>query len=499
MDSITQVSRTTDYALQMAVKGWRVFPCHEITAAGHCSCNKKADCSSSGKHPRIKAWQEHATTDPDQIVRWWKRWPTANIGIQTGSRSNLCVLDFDPRHGGQDTLVDLQRKHPEIVDTFRVATGGGGWHLYFRNPDGGSKTLKDILPGMDVRGDGGLVIAAGSIHSSGVPYSIQHAGSILVVPDGLLPLVAADSNHHRTYEGTKEQLRNNRRATEEQQKQNRKLKSVAEKPLNFDTLSDEQRTLILKAIERSIPERSGRRNAQTLILARRLLSVPGISKTTSPDSLRPIVQRWYDMAVAKSQELNFTIHGSFIQTMDDFRYSFRNARCPMNTAMSGIIEKVSDGFRENRLPERVVQCAKALGYTSDKDTLLLITLCWHLNQLWEPEGFPLAARSAATALESIGTNRPRNFQWVSRTMTHLERDNVLRCLERVPSGKRGQSNRYLWVWTPPEDVPQLDWLTGGTSTPAVPKTRDLTKADQLRALAELDAKLKRQAKSSPDI
>lgn len=487
----------TDHALQMVIKGWRVFPCHEITRSGDCSCNKKHDCTSSGKHPRIKAWQDHATTDPDQVVTWWSKWTTANIGIQTGELSGIVVLDFDPRHGGQETLVKLKQEYPAIANTFRVRTGGGGWHLYFQQPVGGSKTCKDILPGMDIRGDGGLVIAAGSMHASGKPYKIDFAADVLPLPDGLLPLVSAEKRH-RTYEGTKEQLRNNSGTTEEQRKQSGKAsKKLATTTLDLSTLSESQKAAILRAIERSLPERSGRRNAQTLVLARRLLSVDGIEKTTDPDSLRPIVQRWYDMAAMKAQELRFTIHGSFRETMDDFRYSFQNARCPMNTTMSGIVETVADQVRGNALPDQVRQCVDALGYATDHDTTVLITLCWHLHQLWEQLGFPLAARAAATALENIGTSQARNFQWVSRSMTHLERDRVLRCLERAEPGKRGQANTYLWTWTPPAVVPPLDWLTGGSTTPKKPQK---TVADQLKGLAEIEAKVRQKhAKNVTDL
>lgn len=491
----------TDHALQLVVKGWRVFPCHEITHIGHCSCNKRGDCSSRGKHPRIKFWQDQATADPDQVVAWWSQWPTANIGIQTGELSRIVVLDFDPRHGGQETLLKLTEKYPEITDTFRVRSGGGGWHLFFQQPAGGSKTCQDILPGMDIRGDGGLVIGPGSIHSSGQPYKIENAADVQRLPDGLLPLVSAEKTS-RTYEGTYEQLKSNLGATEEQLKQlskarSRKKSKLATTPLDLSTLNPSQKAAIVKAIERSLPERPGRRNAQTLMLARRLLSVDGIEKTTDPDSLRPIVKQWYDMAVTRAQELRFTIHGSFRETMDDFRYSFQNARCPMDTAMAGVAETVADQVRGNDLPVPVRQCVDALGYASDRDTTILATLCWHLHHLWELEGFPLATRAAATALECIGTTKPRSHQWVNRTMTHLERDGVVRCLQRVEPGKRGQANTYLWKWTPPAAVPDLGWLTGGNKAP---KKTLKTAAEQIKELAEFQARNRQKhGKTSPDI
>jgi hypothetical protein len=480
MNSSTKLSSRTDRALLMAGRNWNVFPCTQVTNTGYCSCRQKEKCGSPGKHPRIKNWQDHATTDPDQIKVWWKKWGDANIGIATGAESNLVVLDFDPRHGGLQTLKDLVDQYPEIKNTFRVATGGGGWHLYFTHPAESTKTCSDILPGMDIRGTGGLVIGPGSIHESGKPYQIENADDPIPLPAGLLPLCLKQT-YARTYEGTEEQRKNNLGSTEEQLKQigegsTGSKKNPALRDLDFNSLTDEQKTGISKAVERSIPDAPARRNRLTLTLARWLLAVPGIDKTIDPESLRPIVKRWHDMALTSAEKHRFTIKSSFNQTMDDFRYSFANAKCPMNTTMSGVVANISDEIREHNIPDTVKSCGESLGYTDDRDVMTLISLCWHLHQLWEIEGFPLASRSAATALEVIGTSEPRSFQWVSRTMTHLERDKVIRCLHRVPKGTRGKANTYLWTWTPPAAAPpELDWLTSGTS-----RHQDKSAAQQLR-------------------
>jgi putative DNA primase/helicase len=95
------------YALTYARYRFRVFPCHEIENDGFCSCGATA-CNSAGKHPRIKGWQQQATINEAQIVEWWGRWPNANIGVPCGERTNLTVLDVDPRHGG-DALGQADR------------------------------------------------------------------------------------------------------------------------------------------------------------------------------------------------------------------------------------------------------------------------------------------------------------------------------------------------------------------------------------------------------
>ena len=111
-----------------------------------------------------------ATTDDSIIRAWWTRWPQANVGIATGQRSGIAVLDIDPRHGGDAALAALVAKHGEIPDTPTVLTNADGQHLYFsiavRAPthdlaDGGGLILK---------ADSGYVVAPPSIHPNGCVY-----------------------------------------------------------------------------------------------------------------------------------------------------------------------------------------------------------------------------------------------------------------------------------------------------------------------------------------
>ncbi len=132
-----------------------------------CSCKAKGKCRSPGKHPRLSGWTKKHTTDPDRIRSWWKQWPNANIGIVTGTPSGNMVLDFDEKNGGRKTLLNLEREFPELKTTFRVRTGGGGCHLYFQLPKGGVRNSAGTqAAGMDIRGENGMVLAAGSTHYS---------------------------------------------------------------------------------------------------------------------------------------------------------------------------------------------------------------------------------------------------------------------------------------------------------------------------------------------
>ncbi len=154
-------------ALGYAARGWSVLPLHSI-ANGRCTCGRD-NCSSAGKHPRTVHGVKDASCDPATIRAW--DWNSANVGIATGAISSLVVIDIDPRHGGFQAALDLVPKHGEFPKTLEVKTGGGGFHLYFKHPGGRvANSSSKIGAGIDVRGDGGFVVAPPSLHTSGSRY-----------------------------------------------------------------------------------------------------------------------------------------------------------------------------------------------------------------------------------------------------------------------------------------------------------------------------------------
>lgn len=182
-------------ALAYAARGWCVFPVFEISEAGTCSCWKGADCGDAGKHPYASLAShgfKDATTDVNAIRRWWAQAPHANIGIATGGRSGLVVLDMDPRHGGEASLAAFEAEHGPLPATLTVATGGGGQHLCFAAPAGETIASRaGLLPGLDVRADGGYVVAAPSNHISGNFYTIVTDSPLTALPASLLALFTA--------------------------------------------------------------------------------------------------------------------------------------------------------------------------------------------------------------------------------------------------------------------------------------------------------------------
>lgn len=144
---------------------WPIFPVYEVIETG-CACGRK-DCPDPGKHPRTEHGFHDATTDEATIHAWWARWPDANIGIRTGMESGLVVIDIDVDKGGEDSWEEFTQGH-NVPDTVEAITGSGGRHIYFQHPsDREIKSRQGILPGVDIRADGGYVVAPPSRHAGG--------------------------------------------------------------------------------------------------------------------------------------------------------------------------------------------------------------------------------------------------------------------------------------------------------------------------------------------
>jgi len=163
-----------EHALAYASQNWPVFPCHPAT-----------------KQPLVKSDAEGeggvklATTDEAAIRAWWTRWPQAMIGLPTGRAIGAFVVDID---AGEDkttgeifeaaTLqIQLEAAIGAALPPTRFATTPrGGVHLYFRYPDqvedlGNRAGLLGKRSRIDIRGDGGYVIAPPSLRKDGVAYA----------------------------------------------------------------------------------------------------------------------------------------------------------------------------------------------------------------------------------------------------------------------------------------------------------------------------------------
>lgn len=192
-------NKMLDAALEYGQREWPVIPLWWPWPNGKCACNKGTKCESPGKHPIIPNWPKSGTTDPDVIRQWWTKWPMANIGILTGQQTGLLLLDVDNKDDGPGNLRDLEQKHGQLPDTVEAITGSGGRHILFKYPANRKITNKARFhPGLDTRSDGGMFVAAPSIHASGRRYEwevLSHPDDVELAecPEWLLNLMAASS------------------------------------------------------------------------------------------------------------------------------------------------------------------------------------------------------------------------------------------------------------------------------------------------------------------
>jgi hypothetical protein len=169
-----------------AALGYAVVPIHSARPRGGCTCPDRG-CPDPGKHPRLRGWQRLAAVDPALVGEWWRRWPAANLALATGRCFD--VLDLDGTQGMEALRAGLSitpAEHPGPV----ARTGGGGWHLLYRSTGLGNRV--GLLPGVDWRGRGGLIVAPPSRHTSGRRYAWVRplTATLPEIPAGLRRLLA---------------------------------------------------------------------------------------------------------------------------------------------------------------------------------------------------------------------------------------------------------------------------------------------------------------------
>jgi len=150
-----------DTVILYARKGYLVFP-----------------CKPRGKEPATKHGFKDATRDEETIRRWWSENPNYNIAIATGKESGLWVLDVDGEEG-RESYLKYQSDIP--FNTPNVKTPNGGFHLYFAYDEQADKLRNSVksIPGLDVKTEGGYVVAAGSVLEDGRYEYLEWVGESL--------------------------------------------------------------------------------------------------------------------------------------------------------------------------------------------------------------------------------------------------------------------------------------------------------------------------------
>lgn len=174
-------------------RGWHLVALYSATDQ-KCSCPRGLNCRTSGKHP-VKQWANDAEFMSSADL--WAHFEELgrNIGIRTGAISGIWVLDIDGPEG-ESTLDALTAEHgTEWTETLQFRTGSGGRHLVFSwDPEFpvscSTGSIGDIsTPKIDIRGDGGYIVAPPSRSSKGL-YSVLRDAPILPGPSFALEAFA---------------------------------------------------------------------------------------------------------------------------------------------------------------------------------------------------------------------------------------------------------------------------------------------------------------------
>lgn len=150
----------------------------------------------ASKAPKTRHGCKDATTSKPKILELWQHHPAAGIGVATGRPSGVVVVDVDPSSGGADGFAELAGQLGAPGRTVQVSTPRGGWHLWFRAPARAVPcSVGSLAPGVDVRGDGGYVVAPPTTRPDGTGWRWACPGAPLaeLQPEWLEALTAAPS------------------------------------------------------------------------------------------------------------------------------------------------------------------------------------------------------------------------------------------------------------------------------------------------------------------
>lgn len=257
-----------DAALCYARLGLPVFPC------------------GKNKTPLIKDWPNRATSDIAQVESWWNDHPEAMVGLLTGSKSGILVLDVDVDKKTGEPVGMRTLEKIGLGEMARVSgcirTPSGGYHYYFRYPDFEVRnSVKQLGAGLDIRGDGGYVIAAGSHNGNGLyemanPFTFENLTDL---PETLIARLSETKSSRPTAAATGEAVKapvpddamaaeilRVRMAEEGERNETLNKASFAVGRLVHARKVDEQKAwehLLSAALETGLPEKEARRTIKS--------------------------------------------------------------------------------------------------------------------------------------------------------------------------------------------------------------------------------------------
>ena len=380
-------------AIQYARRGWHVFP-----------------LIPGGKVPLTDHGFYDASTDPGTIREWWRRWPRANIGIRTGQASRLLVIDAD----GEEALAklrDLSTRLGQLPRGPRVKTARG-WHGYFSTDSPvPSRKIEGVI---DIKSEGGYVVAPPSVHPSGIVYTWQPPPND--APPPFLPESWLQYLSNACYRENRESIcyRENRESIcyRENGGDSGGCASLRE--------SNALDRVIEAAISETLPTGPGQRHRAIFELVRRLKAIPDIANADAMDLL-PIIREWHRLALPVIRTK------AFEETLADFldgweRVRFAYGESPIEIALARAREAPPP-------PEAEI--------FDDPRLKLLVALCAELQRLQGNAAFFLSCRAAGKAVEV-------DHMTVSRWLKVLAKAGILQ-IEVQAERSTGRATRYRYI------------------------------------------------------
>lgn len=188
--------------LEYAARGLETFP---LEFKGPTKKSYKSKDRSNGRN-----WGK--TTDPLEIESDHAKWPEAGVGLPTGVENGIFVVEADTKAGhgvdGEAAWIALEAKHGQSPDTRMAVSPTGSKHRYYKHPGKGIKvknSASEIAPGVDVRGDGGMVVAPPTVRPGKGAYCWLNDLEIAEAPPWLLELVIEKPQPKPTGDRSQEQ------------------------------------------------------------------------------------------------------------------------------------------------------------------------------------------------------------------------------------------------------------------------------------------------------
>lgn len=402
-------------ALRLAGLGFRVVALYEPLFTGEkpgCSCSKPITCKNVGKHPRydhttLAHGANSGTTNPGVIRSWWEKWPSANVGLCTGS--GIIAIDIDPRNGGDATWAALEDELGPFPRTAEARTGGGGRHLLAVRPDG-VKARGSLGPGVEVQDEGKHIVVAPSLHPSGNTYTWKPGQALGEVDVAELP----EAWKRRVFLGGDRDDRDDR-----DDRENRAPppdSCAPSTPCGPCTPCppcppcggwDEDRVLA----ECRVTAR-GQHDIQNMKLARGAKLNLGFA---NPEAARPLFDRWFEQAKPHLNEQNY----------DDcwfkFLRGFDRARIPLG---KGNIADEAWALALRRPPPK---CADRVRSDQMRQ---VVSLCYQMHLL---VGGPFKL-SCHQLGRIFGVQHTVAYAW----LRGLQQSLILQCVDRGRPGRPGQ-------------------------------------------------------------